>query len=189
MRRRLFALASAVSLLLCLASVVQWVRSRTSDCGFDLEAYKDGALTDDWKATSETYLWLTYEHRREEFDRKGTAKHYKLSWSSARHIESPSARWNEEPTSVWGRLGFAYERTANDRYVGWFVHLPFWAAVVPTSVLPVLLAFVVIRRTRRGLAGLCPTCGYSLTGNTSGVCPECGTPVPKEPAEKSPRPA
>ena len=22
--------------------------------------------------------------------------------------------------------------------------------------------------------GLCPACGYNLTGNTSGVCPECG---------------
>jgi hypothetical protein len=25
--------------------------------------------------------------------------------------------------------------------------------------------------------GVCHTCGYDLTGNTSGVCPECGTPV------------
>jgi hypothetical protein len=25
--------------------------------------------------------------------------------------------------------------------------------------------------------GLCPTCGYDLTGNTSGVCPECGMPL------------
>jgi hypothetical protein len=26
-------------------------------------------------------------------------------------------------------------------------------------------------RRRRGL---CPSCGYDLTGNASGVCPECG---------------
>ena len=25
--------------------------------------------------------------------------------------------------------------------------------------------------------GLCPACGYDLTGNVSGVCPECGTPL------------
>ncbi len=25
--------------------------------------------------------------------------------------------------------------------------------------------------------GVCATCGYSLTGNTSGVCPECGRTV------------
>lgn len=27
-------------------------------------------------------------------------------------------------------------------------------------------------------AGHCTTCGYNLTGNTSGVCPECGSGVP-----------
>ena len=33
------------------------------------------------------------------------------------------------------------------------------------------------RRARLIRAGLCRSCGYDLTGNTSGVCPECGTPV------------
>ena len=28
----------------------------------------------------------------------------------------------------------------------------------------------------------CPTCGYNLTGNTSGICPECGQPVPQSEA-------
>lgn len=32
------------------------------------------------------------------------------------------------------------------------------------------------RRQERGARGLCPSCGYDLTGNTSGTCPECGTP-------------
>ena len=30
-------------------------------------------------------------------------------------------------------------------------------------------------RGRRVDPGLCPACGYDLTGNVSGVCPECGT--------------
>ena len=30
------------------------------------------------------------------------------------------------------------------------------------------------KRRRRVAAGLCASCGYDLTGNTSGVCPECG---------------
>jgi hypothetical protein len=28
----------------------------------------------------------------------------------------------------------------------------------------------IVRRDR----GLCPACGYDLTGNVSGTCPECG---------------
>ena len=34
------------------------------------------------------------------------------------------------------------------------------------------------RLLRRWRQGLCPRCGYSLTGNASGTCPECGTPTP-----------
>jgi hypothetical protein len=32
-------------------------------------------------------------------------------------------------------------------------------------------------RDKRIAKGQCTSCGYDLTGNTSGVCPECGTPV------------
>lgn len=46
-------------------------------------------------------------------------------------------------------------------------------------VLPSLWVFqrlaVTTRVRRRVRRGLCPICGYDLTGNTSGVCPECGT--------------
>lgn len=33
--------------------------------------------------------------------------------------------------------------------------------------------------------GICPACGYNLTGNTSGVCPECGTKIENQRAEIS----
>ena len=34
-----------------------------------------------------------------------------------------------------------------------------------------------LRLREHARKGLCPRCGYSLTGNVSGVCPECGTRV------------
>jgi hypothetical protein len=34
-------------------------------------------------------------------------------------------------------------------------------------------------RRRTVPPGSCQSCGYNLTGNTSGTCPECGTPVPQ----------
>jgi len=51
-------------------------------------------------------------------------------------------------------------------------------------VVAVLIAYPIVavvagrrmrrRRRIRAWRGLCETCGYDLTGNTSGVCPECG---------------
>ena len=61
----------------------------------------------------------------------------------------------------------------------------FWVVIGPYAVLILMLR----RRTKPPPSGHCPTCGYNLTGNTSGTCPECGTPIPKEPADENPRPA
>ena len=44
-----------------------------------------------------------------------------------------------------------------------------------TFALLLAIAFIrgPLRRRRRRKRGLCLSCGYNLTGNTSGVCPEC----------------
>ena len=39
------------------------------------------------------------------------------------------------------------------------------------------------RRRKRLARGLCPGCGYDLTGNLSGVCPECGEARASRPGE------
>jgi rubrerythrin len=40
----------------------------------------------------------------------------------------------------------------------------------------------LLRREReRREKGLCPACGYDLTGNASGMCPECGRGASKRP--------
>ena len=59
----------------------------------------------------------------------------------------------------------------------WWV--PHWAIVSALAALPAgRLGLLVGRRRRAALyrrRGLCPACGYDLTGNVTGVCPECGT--------------
>jgi hypothetical protein len=58
--------------------------------------------------------------------------------------------------------------------------IPLWPLVLATAVLPLIaLSRYGIRRLKRE-PGHCQSCGYNLTGNTSGVCPECGTPVAKK---------
>lgn len=57
-------------------------------------------------------------------------------------------------------------------------------ASIPTFVVPIALAILpaawaMSRPEQRRRRGLCVTCAYDLTGNTSGTCPECGTPIPQ----------
>ena len=41
----------------------------------------------------------------------------------------------------------------------------------------IILLYLREKHRRAKLIRLCESCGYNLTGNTSGVCPECGTPA------------
>ena len=58
------------------------------------------------------------------------------------------------------------------------VAVPYWLVALSAALPPALWAARraagVRRRRRAASAGLCPRCGYDLTGNVSGVCPECG---------------
>jgi uncharacterized paraquat-inducible protein A len=57
---------------------------------------------------------------------------------------------------------------------------PFWFLSLVFAALPAVWLRSLWRawqRRERTRGGLCPTCRYNLTGNTSGVCPECGTPT------------
>jgi hypothetical protein len=57
---------------------------------------------------------------------------------------------------------------------GWAVlRIPLW---IPLGLiaLPTLWMWWLDQRPGRGM---CRTCGYNLTGNTTGRCPECGTPI------------
>jgi len=54
---------------------------------------------------------------------------------------------------------------------GLFVILPLGGLILSVGVLLLQKRRFKDFEARR----LCPTCGYNLTGNTSGVCPECGT--------------
>lgn len=56
------------------------------------------------------------------------------------------------------------------RDVDFYMFIPFWCPLVVLLV-PTLILF---RRVRAKPPGCCRSCGYDLTGNTTGTCPECG---------------
>jgi hypothetical protein len=55
--------------------------------------------------------------------------------------------------------------------------VPYWFPTGLFATMPAAITILAIRRRARPDTNACSSCGYSLTGNTSGVCPECGTPV------------
>jgi hypothetical protein len=50
-----------------------------------------------------------------------------------------------------------------------------FASLVASTVVVLRYSYLKGERELRRRQGLCPECGYDLTGNASGVCPECGT--------------
>ena len=66
----------------------------------------------------------------------------------------------------------------------WSVGVPLFYLFVLFAILPGVWSVRVCRTWRR-VEGHCTSCGYNLTGNTSGACPECGSPTTQESAMKS----
>jgi hypothetical protein len=93
-----------------------------------------------------------------------------------RAIESEMARATAEPlafvdanASDWV---MASDWTAV-RHRSDYWRLPLWAPLIASAV-PTL---VFLWLARRPGPGLCPSCGYDLTGAPSPTCPECGKPA------------
>ena len=95
---------------------------------------------------------------------------------------------DDDPWTDW-RFGFknfgivrqSWVHSSQDKIsLQWryYLDVPLIVLVLAFAAYP-LIAFVrgPLRRYRRGKAGCCQKCGYSLVGNVSGVCPECGTKI------------
>jgi hypothetical protein len=175
MMRRLFTLLSALSLVLCAATITMWVRSyyvrddwifrnlverHATEANFAGSAHYSDVVLD----ADRGGFWLPWEHQFISSDRELPR------WE---HHSLPSSETFLGP-SLWNRLGFAYH-PAPCQLEGGDIAAPAWFIVLLTAVLPVTR--IVIWKRRRHRAGLCPACGYDLRA-TPERCPECGT-VPK----------
>ena len=106
-----------------------------------------------------------------------------------------SVEWDLDPISaelvddfdfgvwtVYWPLTSPYSSLASLNYRGFFGRFGAFALSIAWFVLVfavVLAASLVLTRwqSRVKRLGVCESCGYDLTGNTSGRCPECGTRV------------
>jgi hypothetical protein len=188
MKRRPLNVVTALSLLLCVAAIVEWARSGFA--GDELNVYDQRAGASRSVSTSLRFasgrglMSLAVRQRRSPRPvPPGAASIAQRTW-----------RWQPlQATGIhfargtfWQRLGFAFQA---ERQRGFYRHpdvsgpyhqldvavrVPYWAIASVSGV----IAALGIRSRRRAIAararrGLCPACGYDLRA-TPGQCPECG---------------
>jgi hypothetical protein len=166
LRRQLFILASALSLLLSVATAALWVRSYwVHDVVYRWHPAGGWVFSSDlaslyfmwWKGDSPTigsaaWQWERLPHTRQQ-------KKFEF------HRQRQSYISDLDGQSVW----------ETDRWV----QFPHWAAFTVLFPLPLLAGFHRIRQSKPRRANLCLACGYDLRA-TPDRCPECGTIVPKK---------
>jgi hypothetical protein len=175
--RRLFNITSAVSLLLCIATVALWVRSyRVYDWLGHSSAYQHGEWTRIRLASGIGGIEFNFQRLQQQSPPPPESAGFFFASEPAypSGIFAPAP----DPETFWYRHNFASVNIHWSwwTYVGFLV--PHWLVAALLTILPI----VSFRRYRHGTAHgaghPCAHCGYDLTANTSGICPECGTPVP-----------
>ena len=176
MRRYVSTLASAISLLLCAATAVLWVRSyRGSD---ELQWHQNQCLLVSVVGRMSFYrdtLWhessrgqtLAYWHGELEPIRELT--------DTVDHLctDTPEESWKVVPFAGFGVWDF---RDAKRSQSIISVSIPHWPLVLCLAPLPLLWLNSTFRLRRQRLRQhrrLCLSCGYDLRANPD-RCPECG---------------
>ena len=185
MKRRLFNLATAVSLVVCASVFAEWVVDRNTTVSRELDCGVG------------RYVWGVYLAGGEvfcaRFETRTPVGHPSISfrrdhgWSLALYCmavlyerNGPLGRLHGFGAGSWsGRP--AHELFAAARVV----MFPSWLAIAVFAVAPTIWSWRFIKETRRRRiegAARCATCGYDLRA-TPDRCPECGMAVAPKPAE------
>jgi hypothetical protein len=166
-RRWVFNGFSAISLLLCVASIALWIWSeyRSPYSPFPRNSFQRGAEVYGY-GIEPGVIQLSREgptpFLAEPFVDDGL-----VGWDQTINILGVQVNWFSYP-----HIGPVKSR--------WVLLVePFWWITFVTSGLPALWTIQNIRRHRKRSNGFCTKCGYDLRA-TPARCPECGT-VPSKP--------
>jgi kynurenine formamidase len=158
--RILLTAATALSLVLCVASVALWVRSHSLS-----DHYRSRWFTAAVPRGAIVLLWT---------DRGPSIGRTPWGYRSAPAFDDEALE--AFPTQWFLLPGFGYLDTGPPKATRAYtvVRVRLWLVTAATAALPSLrLLAAVARRARRHPSGLCPACGYDLRA-TPDRCPECG---------------
>ena len=174
-RRILLNSATAVSLVLCAATVALWVRSYWVADRWNLTTGRGPPYRYSLAATWAGGACVT--SAREYPDGRTYAGSLEaapgLAWPHLLPgVQDRRVRWG------FGRLGGRYVFTQDGvrltSYPWSGIAFPLWAPAAAFAAIPLYRVARFAARRRRVRAGLCPACGYDLRA-TPEQCPECGT--------------
>jgi hypothetical protein len=166
MKRRLFNLAAAVSLVMMLALAALWVRSYWARDALWIVLRRGHPEHLACVSTISGQLQLALVRPPDDYK----ARH-RLRYACDRDSISFF-----EPSDLWA---FSSERVGAGAFVPWRVQLPIWCPLI-SAMIPLATLWRLLPRTHA--QGKCATCGYDLRA-TPERCPECGTAVALKPAE------
>ena len=175
-RRRLFNLAAAVSLVLCLATAAMWVRSaaHVDDLRYDSAVRQVAGAYQRWALTLITVSGGVQFQVVQVQSPRGVG----VADQQGSHFSFVTAPYHRYSIIDFAPAGVTEDvmsgLPAGDFNRVTYGVLPYWLLILPLVPLPLLWGQRGLRmRTRRKL-GLCRKCGYDLRA-TAECCPECGS--------------
>jgi hypothetical protein len=179
-KRRLFTIISALSLLLCIVCVL-WVRSYNYSAGWRREWGRSADVVNLGRDQSREGCVILFPS---SFDicvetgevavlrSRGSPRSAVVAFTMSAHRERPDLMcWSKIAANTKGRSfgGFGYSNLSDDA----LIVIPIWAIALTLFIPSTLLAIGARRRPQDGTTS-CPTCGYDLRA-TPDRCPECGS--------------
>jgi hypothetical protein len=184
-KRRLFNLAAGISLMLCVATMVVWVRSYWWRTDYRIERYS-GPVGNGTRSIYDLNC------NRGVFQFGGMTIWKSPVQESGWRFQRETIAADPSYTSGEGRLGFSlssktwfYDPKRNARRRTDVLEAPLWSVALASLLIPALWLHAARRRRRREwrlLHHRCVRCGYDLRA-TPDRCPECGTEAKPQPAE------
>jgi hypothetical protein len=170
-RRRLLKVLMVLSLLLCVAVVVLWVRSYwRGDCVSVAVDRLPRGIAEWFVRSNDGVLYFArndYVINNPGYDPRP------LTWDSHEANQvfaSPSAQ-ARNPHFVLGPFSLGGGNLSNVTKIAFTI--PHWFPAALAAVVPTIWLARSARARRRRRGGFCVRCGYNLRA-TPGRCPECG---------------
>lgn len=187
MIRHLFNIVAALSLLLCVATAVFWVRSyRVSDWLVRTNMADPVRADHDWGLHMYKYDVAWWNELSVGWNRGEL-------WLMWRECATKGPSWDGRIERGWKWAhgeAYDYELSTREQWLGGWFFFPrpggefdrnfvvsCFVVLFCAALLPSVWLIRRVRAIRRRADGKCLSCGYDLRAGTD-RCPECGTPIP-----------